>query len=377
MAAIESQLRIEAGRLGDFVAAAFEAAGCSEEEARLVAAGLIDANLAGHDSHGVARLPRYLEWLRSGDVESGREITVVSENAAMAVLEGHHGFGATIGRQAVGYGIDRAHDAGVYTVALRHSGHLGRIGQWAEMALEAGLASLHIVNVAGSILVAPFGGVEKRFSTAPIAFGFPVPDGPPVVLDFATSAVAEGKVLVASNGGKPLPEGALITADGRLSTDPATLYGPLEGTRTRDYRNGPGAIRAMGEHKGSGLALMCELLAGALTGSGTSGPPRPRRFANGMVSIYMSPAAFGSEAAIARETRDFVDFVRSTRPTEPGGQVLLPGDPERQTRAERLADGIPLTAETWAALAEAGRAAGLPPDDPRMLAASERAVQAS
>ncbi len=359
--------RIEVRRLHDFVAATFAAAGCSAAEADAVAAGLVDANLNGHDSHGVARVPRYLGWLASGDVAAGRSCSVVSENAAMAVLDGHHGFGATVGREAVRFGIGKARETGVAIVALRNAGHLGRIGQWAELALESGLVSLHIVNVAGSRLVAPFGGVDKRFSTAPIAFGFPVPDEPPVVLDFATSAVAEGKVLVASNGGKPLPAGSLITAEGALSADPATLYGPLAPGGPRDSREGTGAIRAMGDHKGSGLALMCELLAGALAGSGCSGPPREGRFANGMVSIYMAPATFGSEAAIAGETRAFVDFVRDTRPADAGSPVLLPGEPERRARADRTRDGIPLTRETLAGMIAASRGAGLAADDPRML----------
>ena len=366
--AAPGELRVDVRRLHDFVAATFAAAGCSAEEADGIAAGLVDANLTGHDSHGVMRVPRYLAWLADGEVEAGQRIAVVSENPAMAVLDGQYGFGATVGRQAVRFGIEKTRENGVAIVALRHAGHLGRIGQWAEMGLEAGLVSLHIVNVAQSRLVAPFGGVEKRFSTAPIAFGFPVPGEPPVVLDFATSAVAEGKVMVASEGGKPLPAGSLITPGGTLSTDPATLYGSLEGTTVRDHKRGTGAIRAMGEHKGSGLALMCELLGGALAGSGTSGPVRTQRFANGMVSIYMSPATFGSESAIAAETRAFIDFVRETRPAEPGSPVLLPGDPERRARQDRTEHGIPLSRQTWAGLVAAGRSAGLAADDPRMLA---------
>lgn len=360
-------IRVDVGRLRAFVAATFAAAGCAPGEADAVAAGLVDANLTGHDSHGVVRVPRYVEWMRSGDVEPGRSVAVVTENAAMAVLDGQYGFGATVGREAVRFGIDKARENGVAVVALRHAGHLGRIGQWAELALESGLVSLHIVNVGQSRIVAPFGGVEKRLSTAPIAFGFPVPEGPPVVLDFATSAVAEGKVMVASQGGKPLPAGSLIGPDGRLSTDPATLYGPLEGTSHRDHRLGEGAIRAMGEHKGSGLALMCELLGGALAGSGTSGPPREQRFCNGMVSIYMSPGAFGSGSAIAEETRAFVDYVRESRPADPAAPVLLPGDPERRAREDRTARGVPITAETLAAMIETAREVGLAEDDPRML----------
>lgn len=362
----KDELRVAVGGLQDYVAATFTAAGCSPEEGRAVAAGLVDANLNGHDSHGVARVPRYLAWLQEGEVEAGRTIAVLTETGAMAVLDGQYGFGATVGRQAVRFGIDKARAEGVAIVALRHAGHLGRIGQWAEMALGEGLVSLHIVNVAGSMLVAPFGGVEKRFSTAPIAFGFPVPDEPPVVLDFATSAVAEGKVLVASNGGKALPPGSLVAPDGRPSSDPATLYGPLSPGGPRDHRNGEGAIRAMGDHKGSGLALMCELLGGALAGSGCSGPER-HRFANGMVSIYMSPGAFGSEAAIARETRALVDFVRDTRPAVPGEPVLLPGEPERRSQADRSARGIPLTREIWQSLITAGTSVGLSADDERMI----------
>jgi uncharacterized oxidoreductase len=342
-------LHIAVDRLLALVSDIFAAAGCSPEEARRVAEGLVDANLTGHDSHGVARVRRYVEWLEAGEVEAGRSISVLSEAGALSVVDGHYGFGATVGRQAVELGIRRGLELGTSIVALRHAGHLGRIGQWAELALESGLVSMHFVNVAGSVLVAPFGGVDRRFSTAPIAFGFPVAGEPPVVLDFATSAVAEGKVLVAANGGKPVPPGSLIGPDGQLSTDPATLYGPLEGTTDRDHRNGKGAIRAMGDHKGSGLALMCELLGGILVGSGTSGPEK-QRFANGMVSIYLSPSAFGSAEEMGREAQKFVAYIRSARPATAGQDVLIPGDPERRTREERSANGIPLPGGTWDAI---------------------------
>lgn len=346
---------IAVDRLLALVSEIFAAAGCSADEGQRVANGLVDANLTGHDSHGVVRVARYVDWLRSGEVEAGRSIEILSEAGALSVVDGHYGFGATVGREAVEHGIRRALDGGTSIVALRHAGHLGRIGQWAELALASGLVSIHFVNVAGSVLVAPFGGVDRRFSTAPIAFGFPVAGEPPVVLDFATSAVAEGKVLVASNGGKAVPPGSLIAPDGQLSTDPATLYGPLGDTPDRDHRNGQGAIRAMGDHKGSGLALMCELLGGVLVGSGTSGPDK-QRFSNGMVSIYLSPAAFGSADEMAREAQKFVGYVRSSRPATAGQDVLIPGDPERRTREQRTADGIPLPGGTWDAItATAGR----------------------
>jgi len=210
-------MRIDAKKLEAFVAAIFRAAGCSEAESRRVGLYLVRANLTGHDSHGVVRVPRYLGWLRDGDLVPDREPEVVARSEAFAVLDGHYGFGQTAGPAAVRLGVEIATLNGVAVIALRRAGHLGRIGEWAEQAVEAGLVSVHFVNVSGSALVAPF------------AAAFPGPNEEPVVLDFATSAVAEGKVLVASHGGNPLPAESLIEPDGRLSADPSTLYGPIEG----------------------------------------------------------------------------------------------------------------------------------------------------
>ncbi|GJD52426.1 Hydroxycarboxylate dehydrogenase B [Methylobacterium crusticola] len=350
-------MQIAAAGLTAFVRDIFVGEGCPVPEAERIGRYLVAANLTGHDSHGVIRVPRYVAWLREGEVEADRTPEVVSDSPAFALVDAHYGFGQTAGPFATELGIAKAKRNGVAIVALRHAGHLGRIGEWAEQAAQAGLVSVHFVNVAGSLLVAPFGSVDRRFSTAPFAAGFPVAGAEPVILDFATSAVAEGKVLVASQGGKPLPEGVLIEPDGRLSGDPATLFGPLDRPE-RDNRNGAGAIRAFGEHKGSGLALMCELIAGALTGSGTAGPG-PKRFCNGMLSLYMTPQVFGSEDALAAETRTYLDFFRSARPAAPGGEVLLPGEPERRTRAQRLAEGVPLPDPVWETLLTAGRARGL------------------
>jgi len=357
----EIAMLIGAERLERLVRDIFQAEGSSAEESARIALYLVRANLAGHDSHGVIRVPRYVDWKREGLIVPNQSLDILTETDSLAVADGRYGFGQSIGPQAVQLGIDKATHSGVAIVALRHSGHLGRIGEWAEMAAEAGLASVHFVNVAGSQLVAPFGGVDRRFSTAPFAVGMPLPGDEPVILDFATSAVAEGKVLVASRGGKPLPEGSLIEPDGTLSSDPHTLYGPYETVGPRDYRQGAGAIRAMGEHKGSGLALMCELLGGALTGSGCAGPGEPR-LANGMLSIYMAPSFFDSAEGIAAEARRYIEFVKSSRPATPGGEVLVPGEPERRTREKRLAEGIPLADEAWAAICATARAAGVDPD---------------
>jgi hydroxycarboxylate dehydrogenase B len=354
----DAPVLIPAPALEALVADIFLASGCDRAEAARIAHHLLGANLAGHDSHGVVRVPRYVEWQQAGHVVAGRTAEVVTDGGAFALLDGGFGFGQTVAPQATALGIERAQAHGAAVVALRNAGHIGRVGAYAEQAIEAGLISIHFVNVAGSTLVAPFGGTERRFSTAPFSVG--VPTDPPVVLDFATSRVAEGKVLVASNGGKPLPADALVEPDGRPSADPHTLYGPYERVGPRSPSNGAGAIRAFGEHKGSGLAFMCELLAGALTGGGCSGPVRARgRIANGMLSVYLSPRHFGTEAEFRRAAQDYVAWVKSCRPDTPGGEVLAPGEPEARLRAERLAKGVPLQPDTWASILACARGLGV------------------
>jgi hydroxycarboxylate dehydrogenase B len=325
----------------------FRAAGCADDEAARIAVDLVDANLTGHDSHGVVRVPMYVGWLRDGLVHAGRSATVVRDGGAFVLLDGNRGFGQTIGAQAVDLGVERAREHGTCIVAVRDSGHVGRVGRYAETAVAAGLVSLHFVNVAGSPLVAPFGAAERRFSTAPVAIGVPLP-GRPVVLDFATSLVAEGKAQVASYGGKPLPPDALISADAEMSGDPRVLYGDYAEGDVRSAANGTGAIRAFGEHKGSGLALMCELLAGALTGGGTAGPPDGRAgISNGMLSVYLSPDGFGTRAEFERIGREHLDWVLAARPVDPALPVLAPGDPEARMRAARTAGGVPLPVAAW------------------------------
>lgn len=342
------------------VKAIFVAAGCDAAEAARIADGLVAANLTGHDSHGVGMVLPYLQWLRAGYVVAGRNVEVVTDSGAFALLDGGFGFGQTIAPQATAFGVERAQRDGTCIVALRNSGHIGRVGAYAETALEAGLISIHIVNVAGSSMVAPFGGVERRFSTAPIAIGAPLPDRP-IVLDFATALVAAGKVQVASYGGKAVPADALIGPDGTTSNDPHLIYGDYAPGDPRDPSAGLGALRAFGEHKGSGLALMCELLGGAFTGGGMAGGPDRNgrgRINNGMLSIYLSPHHFGTQEEFERMGREYVEWVASSRPAAAGGEVLLPGEPEARNRTTRLADGVPLPPTQWAAIQQAAREVG-------------------
>jgi uncharacterized oxidoreductase len=350
-------ITIGASELRDLVRDIFVKAGCSREEGERLGKSLVSANLTGHDSHGVVRVPRYLEWKSEGSFVADQKVQIVRETPVLAVVDGRYGFGQTVAPQAVEIGIRKCKEMGVSLIALRNAGHVGRVGEWAEMAAEAGLVSIHYVNAASSLLVAPFGGVDRRISTAPYAIGVPRPGKDPLILDFATSIVAEGKVLVASQGGKKLPENALVSPEGRMSGDPRVLYGNYDEKGDRDYRKGSGAIRAFGEHKGSGLAFMVELLGGALTGTGAA--CEGRRWANGMLSIYIDPSALDPEAFFPKDAERYVAFFKSSRPIEPGGEVLVPGEPEARTRRKREAEGVPLPDDTWARIVAAARSVGL------------------
>ena len=350
-------VKIAAKALEEFVSEIFAKAGCSPDEAARIAKYLVIANLTGHDSHGVQRVPRYLQWKDEGIFVAGRTVNIVSETPVLAVVDGLQGFGQTIAPQAVEIGIKKCRAMGLAMVALRNAGHIGRVGDWAEMAAAADLVSMHYVNAASSALVAPFGGVDKRFSTAPYCVGIPRPGLPPLVLDFATSVVAEGKVLNASFGGKALPDNALVSADGTIGNDPHMLYGDYTATGPRDYHKGEGAIRAFGDHKGSGLAFMCELLGGSLTGTSAVGTNRP--WANGMLSFYVDPNVIDPAGFFPKDVARYAAYVKSSRPITPGVDVLLPGEPELKMRAERSANGVPLPDDTWSAICQAARKTGI------------------
>jgi hydroxycarboxylate dehydrogenase B len=348
---------VQVQRLIDFVAEVFTRSESSPEEAKRIATYLTTANLTGHDSHGVIRVPGYIRWKKLGSVVPNQEVEIVVDTASLAVIDGKFGYGQTVTPQAVRIGIAKCRKAGLAAIALRNAGHIGRVGDWAEMAAAEGLVSVHFVNAAGSVLVAPYGGVERRLSTAPYCVGIPRKGRGPVVLDFATSIVAEGKVLVASRGGKKLPDGALIGLDGTLSEDPSVLYGPHSAEGPRDHSQGTGAIRAFGEHKGSGLALMCELLGGALTGNGATAPDR--RFANGMLAIYIDPKVVDPADFFDSEMARYIAYFKDTKPAAGVDAVLIPGEQEAKMRTERSKNGVPLPDDTWAAIVNTAREVGV------------------
>jgi uncharacterized oxidoreductase len=345
-------MKLSHDRLRTLTAVIFQAAGCRPAEAERVATHLVEANLVGHDSHGVIRVAPYVRWLLDGKVLADRTIQVAFENEVIAVVDGQFGFGQTVGEQAMHLGIEKSARHGVAVVALRNAGHLGRIGDWPLMAAQAGKLSLHFVNTTGAgILVAPHGGINRRLSANPIAAGIPVPGRPPILLDISACTIAEGKIKVALNKGVPVPENCLIDADGRPTTDPRVFYA-----------DPPGAILSIGAHKGYGLGVLCEILAGALTGGGCSNPVNKDRVVNGMLSIFLDGSFFQKDAALDAEINRFIAWVKSSATAAPDGEILMPGEIEERTRAQRLRDGIDIDETTWSQLLDTARAVRVGPD---------------
>jgi hydroxycarboxylate dehydrogenase B len=342
--------RIAADKLKETVQKVFAAAGCKPPEDERIGHYLVEANLVGHDSHGVIRVATYIEWLRAGKVLANQPPTVLMETDSLAVVDGNFGFGQTVGEAAVKLGIEKARSQGVSVVALRNCGHLGRIGDWPALAAEANLISLHFVNTSGAgNLVAPHGGIDRRLSANPIAAGVPREGTWPLLVDISTSAVAEGKIRVALHRGDRVPAGSIIDPDGNPTDDPHIFYGPP-----------PGAILPFGGHKGYALGILAEVLGGALTGGGCTAPG-VTRLSNGMLSVYLDPQRFADNEAFQCEVRRFIDFVKSARPASPDGKVLIPGEVEALSRQRRLAEGIELDNTTWQYLGDTCRALGVSP----------------
>ncbi len=340
-----------------------QAAGSDEREADMVARNLTRANLTGHDSHGVGMIPAYVPAVLQGDLALGQHVSVVSENGPIVVLDGNMAYGQVTGHEAMELGLARVAKHGVAVVALRNTYHLGRIGAWGEMCADAGCVSIHYVNAHGHRpLVAPFGGTDARYTTNPYCTAFPATDDTPqMILDMATSRIAMGKVRVAFNQGVEVPDGALIGPNGAPTRDPGVMF-----------REPYGAMLSAGLHKGYGLALVCELLAGALTGGGTFLPSRVAGniFVNNMLTVIIDPAAVGDAAAFGREIDELVAHVKRSPPGEGVDQVMVPGDPERKSSAERGANGIPIDDQTWQELVETAATVGISAAEMDRLAAA-------
>ena len=343
---------VEHGRLSAIAIRVLVAAGAAEADAAIVAEHLVDANLAGHDSHGIGMLPQYVRAIARGLLDPRAHAVVEDAGGPILAVDGRRGFGMVVGREGIAAGMARAASLGLAAVALRNAFHVSRVGAYAEQAAAGGLVSIHFVNVVGHApIVAPFRGADPRYMTNPVCIGVPGPGGEPAfLLDFATSRVALGKVREARARGDRVPEGFFIDARGRSATDPSALLDPPKG-----------ALLPFGEHKGSGLALACELLGGALTGGGilSSVPFAEFLIGNNMLSLLLDPAKFPGGAGLARDVARTLAFVKESPPADPALPVLVAGEPAAASRAARLADGIPVAAGTWDDLVKEARKLGV------------------
>ena len=342
---------IEPVALRGIVTEIFIRVGATAAVAAEVAEHLVEANLRGHDSHGVGMIPAYVRNIKVGHLDAHAHAELIRDSGAVLLVDGRHGFGQVVGREATDLAIARVKDTGVVCLGLRNAHHLGRIGSYGERCGRAGLVSVHFVNVVGhEPQVSPWGGRERRMTTNPFCCVVPRDGDEPVVLDMATSAIALGKVRVAHLQGVSIEPGALMDAEGAPTTDPGVMFSaPL------------GSLGPFGKHKGYGLALMCELLGGALAGEWTAQPAKERAgtIINHMLMFIVDPEAFGNRAAFQREVLAMVDYIHTTTPAPGFDKVRVPGDPERESRATRERDGIPIDTNSWSAIVEAARHAGL------------------
>ena len=338
-------------QLNKIAADIFEAAGVARGEAEIISELLVAANLAGHDSHGVLRIPQYIGLMESGQIQPGAPIQIERESASHALINGNWGFGHVIAQKAMSLAIQKAKSSTISAVSIYNCNHIGRLGSYPVMAANEGLIGMVMANAGGTALyVAPFGGTDGRLATNPISIAAPTRDDYPILLDITSSVVAQGKIRVALNRGDSVPLGWLINSKGDPTTDPHDLNGPP-----------PGALLALGgiaAHKGFALALMIDVLGGALSGAGCSGSGNTR-LQNGVLMVAIDIETFTPLDDFYARVDELVGYVKSS-PLAPGfDEILVPGEIEARREQQRSEDGIPLDDETWRQLQETAAALGI------------------
>ncbi|MBT7418898.1 MAG: Ldh family oxidoreductase [Gemmatimonadetes bacterium] len=302
----------------------FSAAGMREDEARIVAKELVEANCAGHDSHGVIRVAQYLDQIAAGDIAPDAEVEIVRETPILAVLDAHWGFGQVAMSRGVELGLAKAKASGMATIAVHRANHVGRLGSYVEHIARENVVAQLFVNGSPTCRMAPWGGREARHGTNPVAIAFP------------------------SRTGEPVPDGWLLDAEGHPTNDPNTLYAEPGGT-----------ILPLGGslgHKGYGLNIAVELLAGALGGAGCLG--KPRQFRNGALLLLIDIEQMVGLDAYFAEADDYIAFVKSSAPAPGFDSILMPGEIESAMKKKRMADGIFVEEETWGQILASAKQVG-------------------
>jgi LDH2 family malate/lactate/ureidoglycolate dehydrogenase len=338
---------IQVEPLAELVARIFEAAGAPPDSARAVADSLVLSDLAGHESHGVVRVRQYLDQIGRGDIDPRARPVIAHDNGAVFLVDAHNSFGQIAASVTMTEAIDRAKRFGLSSAGLYHSGHVGRLAEWVEMAARRDAIAFAYCNGGGPSpgRVTPYGGADGLLGTNPIAAAVPVTGRLPIVLDFATSAVAEGKVRVARNRGKAIPEGWILNAAGEPTTNPNDLYNN-------------GMLLPAAGHKGYALSLLVELVGGILAGNSAPGLP-DYRTRNGVLFIVLDIAAFRPVSEFLDKSGAYADLVKAVAPAPGFAEVMLPGEPEVRNEEQRRAAGLIVDDATWKLLSDAAAAYGL------------------
>ncbi|MFL5805641.1 MAG: Ldh family oxidoreductase [Roseiflexaceae bacterium] len=311
--------------------AIIEAAGTPRASALMVGDSLVEANLRGHDSHGVLRLPWYIDAVRRGVIVPDASPQVIAKHGATAQVDGALGWGQIAAHLATQTAIALATEQGLGGVTIVNGNHIGRVGEYVEIIARAGMIGIAMCNAGPA--VAPYGGYQRVMGTNPLAWSAPRGPGQvPLVLDFATSSVAEGKLRVARSKGETLPPGLIVDAAGQPSRDPADFYAG-------------GALQTFGLHKGSGISLMIELLGRGLCGIDPALPGH--RGHNGTLILALHIPAFAPEQQFLDAAARLQEQVGALSPIAGVDRVLLPGEPEQLARRQRMSEGIPIPQPIW------------------------------
>jgi ureidoglycolate dehydrogenase (NAD+) len=335
---------ITAAELKTACSKAFQCAGTSHDDAVLAAESLVDSNLRGIDTHGVIRLPKYIRGLNKGTINPRPEVKVTHPAPATLQIDGDNGLGSVVASRAIQELIPVCKRTGIAAAGIHSSNHYGTVSYYLLQAAAQGLIGVGFVH--GESLQAPFGGTKPFFGTNPLAFVFPAP-GEPIVVDFATSATTFGKIMQARAHGHKLPEGAALDRQGDTTTDPGQAVG----------------IMPAAGHKGYGLALAVEVFSAILNGC-PFGPHVPPVFRDdveepgrlGHFFLAIDPAFFCGNDAFSVGMGKMIRELHDVKPAAGFETVMVPGEPEARTYAERLRLGIPLSSDLWDTIQKLGSA---------------------
>jgi LDH2 family malate/lactate/ureidoglycolate dehydrogenase len=344
--------RISAAKLIRFIAAAYRAVGISATAAERAAQLMATSDLSGADGHGVFRLPQYIRRIKAGGLNTAPDIRIVRQSRAAALVDGDNGLGSLVVARAVETAIDLARDNGVGWVGVRHGNHAGAAAVYAAMPLAHDMIGVYFA-VGNANHLPPWGGVDMLLSTNPIAIAVPALEEPPLVLDMATTVAAYGKVKVAAQQGKTMPEGWMIDREGRPLTDPA--------------RADDGFLLPIGGYKGAALALMFGLLAGTLNGAANGADvvdfnkddTTPTN--TGQAICVIDIKTFGEPLAFKRQVDAVIRQLHGSALLPGFDHIRLAGEDRHRRIAEREAEGIPIPPALHSALDRLAAELGVAP----------------